>query len=78
MPTLTGTVAGSELIIYQDPQNANTEHHGGAITFGNDGKIYLTTGDHFQGTPVAGSDQSARQDPALQPRRHGADRQPVL
>ena len=49
--TLTGTVAGSELIIYQDPQNANSEHHGGAINFGNDGKIYLTTGDHFQGTP---------------------------
>ena len=50
--TLTGTVPGSELIIYQDPQNADTEHHGGAINFGNDGKIYLTTGDHFLGTPA--------------------------
>ncbi len=50
--TLTGTVPGSELIIYEDPQNADTEHHGGAINFGNDGKIYLTTGDHFQGTPA--------------------------
>ena len=49
---LTGTVPGSELIIYQDPQDdASDEHHGGAITFGNDGKIYLTTGDQFQGTP---------------------------
>ena len=48
---LTGTVPGSELVIYQDPQDANTEHHGGAVVFGNDGKIYMTTGDHFQGTP---------------------------
>jgi glucose/arabinose dehydrogenase/PKD repeat protein len=45
--TLTGTVAGSEVILYQDPENANAEHHGGAINFGNDGKIYLTTGEHF-------------------------------
>ena len=45
--TLTGTVAGSEVIIYEDQQNSNDEHHGGAINFGNDGKIYLTTGEHF-------------------------------
>ena len=60
------------------PQDANAEHHGGAITFGNDGKLYFTTGEHFQGTPVAGSDQPARQDPPHQHGRHGADRQPVL
>jgi len=46
--SLTGTVAGSELILYQDPENADAEHHGGAINFGNDGKIYLTTGEHFR------------------------------
>jgi glucose/arabinose dehydrogenase/chitodextrinase len=45
--TLTGTVAGSEFVIYQDGESANAEHHGGAINFSNDGKILLTTGEHF-------------------------------
>ena len=45
--TNTGTVAGSEFVLYQDPQDANAEHHGGAINFGNDGKLYFTTGEHF-------------------------------
>ena len=45
--SLTGTVAGSELVLYQDPQDANAEHHGGAVNFGNDGKLYFTTGEHF-------------------------------
>jgi glucose/arabinose dehydrogenase len=44
---LSGTVSGSEFVIYQDPQNANAEHHGGALNFGNDGKLYITTGEHF-------------------------------
>ena len=44
---LTGTVAGSELVLYQDPQDANAEHHGGALNFGNDGRLYFTTGEHF-------------------------------
>jgi glucose/arabinose dehydrogenase len=45
--SLNGTIAGSELVLYQDPQDANAEHHGGAIVFGNDGKLYFTTGEHF-------------------------------
>ena len=45
--TLTGTVAGSELVLYEDPQDANAEHHGGALNFANDGKLLFTTGEHF-------------------------------
>jgi glucose/arabinose dehydrogenase len=48
---LTGTVPGSELVLYEDPQNADNEHHGGALNFGNDGMLYFTTGEHFQATP---------------------------
>jgi glucose/arabinose dehydrogenase/PKD repeat protein len=48
--SLTGTVAGSELILYEDPQTASDEHHGGAVFFDNAGKLFFTTGEHFQGT----------------------------
>ena len=45
--TLTGTVPGSELVLYQDPEASGIDHHGGAIVFGSDGKLYFTTGEHF-------------------------------
>jgi glucose/arabinose dehydrogenase len=32
-------------VLYQHPQAANAEHHGGAIAFGNDGELYFTTGE---------------------------------
>lgn len=48
--TLDGTVSGSEVILYEDPLASDTEHHGGAVNFGNDGKIYFTTGEHFNAT----------------------------
>lgn len=45
--TNTGTVPGSELMPYRDPQGTSPEHHGGAINFANDGKLLFTTGEHF-------------------------------
>lgn len=45
--SINGTVAGSELVLYEDPELPNAEHHGGAVNFGNDGKLYFTTGEHF-------------------------------
>lgn len=43
--TLTGTVPGSEVVFYEDTLPSGSDHHGGAIAFGNDGKLYFTTGD---------------------------------
>lgn len=45
--TLTGTVPGSEFVLYEDPKTASAEHHGGALAFANDGKLLFTTGEHF-------------------------------
>jgi glucose/arabinose dehydrogenase len=45
-----GTVPGSEFVVYQDPVDAEAEHHGGALNFGGDGKLYITTGEHFGGS----------------------------
>ena len=56
--TLTGTVAGSELVLYEDPQDADAEHHGGAMGFGNDGKLYFATGEHFIPSLSQDPDQS--------------------
>jgi glucose/arabinose dehydrogenase/PKD repeat protein/fibronectin type 3 domain-containing protein len=49
--TATGTIPGSELVLYEDPFVANDEHHGGAVNFANDGKILFTTGEHFASFP---------------------------
>ncbi len=45
--TLSGTVPGSEFVLYEDSQNADAEHHGGSLNFANDGKLLFTTGEHF-------------------------------
>jgi glucose/arabinose dehydrogenase len=47
--TMSGNaiVSGSETVLWQDDAVVFHEHHGGAIAFGNDGKIYFTTGEQF-------------------------------
>ena len=43
------TSAGSELVLYEDPDASGADHHGGAIMFGNDNMLYVTTGEQFFG-----------------------------
>lgn len=41
------TVAGSEVVLWQDIQAATEEHQGGTVAFGPDGKLYITVGEAF-------------------------------
>lgn len=41
------TLAGSELVLWQDDTDAGDEHHGGALLFGPGGKLFITVGDKF-------------------------------
>jgi glucose/arabinose dehydrogenase len=43
------TSAASELVLYEDPDISGADHHGGAIMFGNDNMLYVTTGEQFVG-----------------------------
>lgn len=41
------TVAGSEVVLWQDLQPATDEHQGGAVVVGPDGKLYISVGEAF-------------------------------
>ncbi|MBK8001011.1 MAG: PQQ-dependent sugar dehydrogenase [Verrucomicrobia bacterium] len=41
------TVAGSEVVLWQDIQPATDEHQGGAVVVGPDGKLYISIGEAF-------------------------------
>ena len=78
-PTATWRVAGSELVLLDlDNLSSATNHNGGALHFGPDGKLYIAVGENANGANAQTLTQPPRQDAPHQPRRHHPHRQPVL
>ena len=71
--------AGSEVVILElENLSSATNHNGGAIHFGPDGKLYVAVGDNANGANSQTLAQPPRQDPAHQPRRLDPDLQSLL
>ncbi len=79
--TANGNVAvpGSEVVLLDlNPLSFAKNHNGGAIHFGNDGKLYIAVGDNANGDNAQTLGNLLGQDPADQSRRIHPDGQSVL
>ena len=71
--------AGGETVLVDLPNlSSATNHNGGALHFGPDGKLYVAVGDNAHEQQLAEHDHPLREDAPLQRRRDHSDRQPVL
>ena len=72
-------VAGSEVVILElDRPGSATNHNGGALAFGPDGKLYAAVGENGDRRERAVADEPAREDASPQQGRLDSRRQSVL
>ena len=72
-------VAGSETILLElDNLSSATNHNGGALHFGLDGKLYIAVGENATSSNAQTTREPARQAPPPEQGRHDSDRQSVL
>ena len=72
-------VAGSEVVILElDNLSSATNHNGGALAFGADGKLYAAVGENANGANAQSLNNLLGKMLPHQQGRHDPDRQPVL